>query len=154
MKEEISSSTFLTASCFSCAPQKHLSCMTVLAPSLGQRQGSILLPWDTTGLQPLWRDPDHIMLPLHKTVALDFHCYQLERGEEVRHSATVGIFGLVIDAPAVKDRWQSAEQHLGVSRTRREKNQVSTQLVVSYSHFPIFTLSPQQITFPFCAFFK
>lgn len=53
------------------------------------------------------------MLPLHKTVALDFHCYQLERGEEVRHSATVGIFGLVIDAPAVKDRWQSAEQHLG-----------------------------------------
>lgn len=49
--------------------------------------------------------------------ALDFPCSLLEgREEELKCNEMRGIFRLMIDAPAVKGRWQSAEQLLGVSR--------------------------------------
>lgn len=96
------------------------------------------LPPARTGLLPLWQDTAHILLPLYKTVALDFHCYQLEQREESKCKVTIDIFRPMIGALAVKGRWQSAEQHLGVNRTRREKNQVSTQVEIHLvSHSPL-----------------
>lgn len=97
----------------SCCP-KCLSCMT---PSwhLPWCQGQSLLPVPA-GTQPLCQGTDHTLLPLHKP------CSGLpllsagkgRRGAQIQCNERV--FRLIIDAAAVRGRWQSAEQLLGLSR--------------------------------------
>lgn len=116
---------------------------TVLAPSLVPRQGQPLLPLGELG-------PSHcaktlITSPLHKTCS----GLPLSLLEQLKCNAMRGIFRLIIDAPAIKGRWQSAEQNAG-------RHQVSTQVqihLVSYFPLPFFLLR-QHISFSLCIFFS
>ena len=155
-KVGINSSAFQAASCFPCVLQKYLSCMTLswhlpwckgkgrpcsLWPELGSsRRGKILITYGS----------------LCTTLALCFYCYQLEGREELKCNAMRGIFRLMIDAPAVKGRWQSAEQHLGVNRMRRREIRFLLRWRCTWlaiPHFPFSFLSRQHISLPLCVFF-
>lgn len=156
-KVGINSSAFQAASCLPCVLQKYLSCMTL----------SWHLPWCKGKGHPCFLWPElgsshhgKILITYRSPctkLALGFHCYQLEgREEELKCNAMRGIFRLMIDAPAVKGRWQSAEQHLGVnSKWRREIRFLlrcrCTRLAIP--RFPFSFLSRQHISFPLCVFF-
>lgn len=146
----IYTSAFPAASCFPCVLQKHLSCRIL----------SWHLPWCQSKDSPcsLWPElgPSHrgkTLITSHSLCtkpALDFLCSLLEgREEELKCNAMRGIFRLMIDAPAVKGRWQSSEQLLGVSRM-----QVCTQVqmhLVSYS--PLFFFFPDNTFLKHSIFF-
>lgn len=113
---------------------KGTGCPCSLWPELGySHRGKILMTYHS----------------LCTKLALSFYCYQLEgREEELKCDERRGIFRLMIDAPAVKGRWQSAEQHLGVSRTRRREIKFPLRCRCTWlaiPHFPFPFLSRQHI---------
>lgn len=115
----------------SCCP-KCLSCMT---PSwhLPWCQGQSLLPVPA-GTQPLCHGTDHTLLPLHKPCSR-LPLLSAARGRRAAQiQCNERVFRLIIDAAAVRGRWQSAEQNAG-------RHQISTQVqihLVSYSQLPFF----------------
>lgn len=115
---------------------------TVLAPSLVPRQEQPLLPLGELG-------PSHCAKTLMTSPPSSQNCSGLPLSllEQLKCNAMRGIFRLIIDAPAIKGRWQSAVQNAG-------RHQVSTQVqihLVSYSPLPFFLLR-QHISFSLCIF--